>query len=85
MILFSWILGQSARVVATIDDYKNTIRSELGERERFSDYLVRKGVLSTTMLKQLQNEFLGESKTTHSHSEYEIGSRHHNKPTSKRK
>lgn len=34
-------------------------RAQMSEG-RLSEYLVRKGVLSETMLKQLQSEFLGE-------------------------
>lgn len=72
---FFLISDLSTKVVATIDDYKRADRSKsTGNRERFSDYLVRKGVLSETMMKQLQNEFLGES--TDSHNEYNIDNRH---------
>lgn len=35
-------------------------RSDMGEKERFSEYLIRKGVLSPKMIQQLQSEFLGE-------------------------
>lgn len=40
-------------------------RSEsIGEKERFSEYLIRKGVLSPKMIQQLQSEFSREPKNS---------------------
>lgn len=60
------------KVVASIDDYNQSKSSESGKKERLSNYLLRKGVLSPKMLEQLQSEFLvpqnTEPKSTSSHN-----------------
>lgn len=48
------------KAVASIEEYNRTDEN----KERFSDYLIRKGVLSPKMLHQLQTEFMEKSNST---------------------
>lgn len=49
---------QEIKAVASIEEYNNAERLDTDNKERFSDYLIRKGVLSPKMLHRLQIEFL---------------------------
>lgn len=57
--------------MASIEEYNRTEEN----KERFSDYLIRKGVLSPRMLHQLQTEFMEKSSSTSEFNTNTDGSR----------
>lgn len=62
VILFLKIFSEHVtKVVANDEEYEQAHKLDLNEKERFSEYLIRKGVLSPKMLQQLHHEFLGKT------------------------
>lgn len=74
--------SDQTKVVTTDEEIERTHKLDSNERERFSEYLIRKGVLSSKMMQQLQNEFLGESSQSTEPKEFEMKSK---RKTNKRK
>lgn len=56
------------------------------DKERFADYLIRKGVLSPKMLQELKKELLNsESNSLENYSEHNRSDDNHRSPSSKRR
>lgn len=74
--------SDQTKVVTTDEEIERTHKLDPNGTERFSQYLIRKGVLSSKMLQQLQNEFLGESNQSTKPSDIDPNSK---RKTNKRK
>lgn len=79
LVSFFFIFSVRKLVVAEAETYQE---KRTDAKERFSDYLIRKGVLSQKMMQQLQNEFLGQPEP---HKLKENDSKKHIRRTKKRK
>lgn len=65
-----------------VEEYKRNNE----HKERFADYLIRKGVLSTKMLQELKNELLNKDDSTSSHSSSDKDSKiRHSNPMGRKK